>query len=78
MKIKIKMNRYHQSATEQLQSIYTTCWNLSEDYAKCALAAPEGSEQRFWYESKLAAMCFPQPRYMPSKQDIVAMPPPWT
>ena len=25
----------------------------------------------------LAAMSFPQPRYIPSKQDIDAMPPPW-
>ena len=25
----------------------------------------------------LAAMCLPQPRYIPSKQDMVAMPPPW-
>ena len=24
-----------------------------------------------------AAMCLPQPRYIPSKQDMVAMPPPW-
>ena len=28
-------------------------------------------------QTPLAAMSLPQPRYIPSKHDMVAMPPPW-